>query len=83
MRRIGHLYPGLSQASPAAPRALTLQDASRKRSKDTSGVGVSPHTQQVRPTAKQQTVGASGRRLCFRVQDESKIKHSDFDHHSD
>ena len=57
--------------------------ASRKRSKDTSGVGVSPHTQQVRPTAKRQTVGASGRRLCFRVQDESKIKHSDFDHHSD
>ena len=47
--------------------------ASRKRSKDTSGVGVSPHTQQVRPTAKRQTVGASGRRLCFRVQDESKI----------
>ena len=31
--------------------------AQRKRSKDTSGVGVSPHTHQARPTAKRQTVG--------------------------
>ena len=30
--------------------------APRKRSKDTSGVGVSPHTHQARPTAKRQTV---------------------------
>ncbi len=59
------------------PRPLTgvtgSPNSSRKRSKDTSGVGVSPHTHQARPTAKRQTVGASGRRLCFHVQDESKI----------
>ena len=34
MRRIGHLYPGLSQAAPV----LALQG------RDPSGVGVSPHT---------------------------------------
>lgn len=47
--------------------------APRKRSKDTSGVGVSPHTHSARPSAKRQTVGTSGqRRLSFPVQDESK-----------
>ena len=56
--------------SPKSSRVM----APRKRSKDTSGVGVSPHTHQARPTAKRQTVGASGRRLCFPVQDESKKK---------
>ncbi len=54
-----------------SPKSIS---SSRKRPKDTSGVGVSPHTHQVRPTAKRQTVrGASGRRLCFPVQDESKL----------
>ena len=56
--------------SPKSSRVM----APRKRSKDTSGVGVSPHTHQARPTAKRQTIGASGRRLCFPVQDESKKK---------
>ncbi len=56
--------------SPKSARGV----APRKRTKDTSGVGVSPHTHQVRPSAKRQTVGgASGRRLCFSVQDKSKI----------
>ena len=56
--------------SPKSSRVM----APRKRSKDTGGVGVSPHKHQARPTAKRQTVGASGRRLCFPVQDESKKK---------
>ena len=56
--------------SPKSSRVM----APRKRSKDTSGIGVSPHTHQARPTAKRQTVGASGRKLCFPVQDESMKK---------
>ncbi len=56
--------------SPTSTRVV----APRKRSKDTSGVGVSPHTHLARPSAKRQTVGATGRRLCFPVQDNSKIK---------
>ncbi len=53
--------------------------APRKISKDTSGVGVSPHTHTHThvarpPLAKRQTIGAAGRRLCFPVQDKSNIK---------
>ncbi len=47
-------------------------DGPRKRTKDTSGDGISPHTQRARPTAKRQTVGSSGRRLAFPVQNDSK-----------
>lgn len=47
------------------------QPASR-RSKDTSGVGVSPDTHTARPSAKRQTIGVFGRRLTFPVQNESK-----------
>ena len=37
----------------------------RKRAKDTSGAGASPHTQVCRPAPKRQTVAGYGRRLNF------------------
>ena len=59
-------------SSVGSPKSSEV--APRKRSKDTSGVGVSPHTRTARPSAKRQTVGASGqRRLILPVQDKSKL----------
>ncbi len=62
MRRIGHLYPGLSLA---APRVLALQGRDPR-----TLVGLEYLHTHIRPTAKRQTVGASGRRICFRVEDD-------------
>ena len=70
MRRIGHLYPGLSQASPAAPRALTLQERDPR-----TLVGLEYlHThnksdQQQSGRLLERLVGGS----VFHVQDESKM----------
>ncbi len=76
MRREGHFHPGLSQVKCHwQPNEYSVP---RKISKDTSRVGVSPHTHThtyiVRPPlAKHQTIGVAGRRLCFPVQDKSNI----------
>ena len=51
--------PCSSSSSPTTAREHT-----RKRVKDTSGDGASPHTTQARPPAKR-TLGALGRRLTF------------------
>ena len=60
--------PSVHVGSPKSSKV-----APRKRSKDTSGIGVSPHTHRARPPAKRQTGGTSGqRRLSFPVQGESK-----------
>ena len=60
--------PSVHVGSPKSSKV-----APRKRSKDTSGIGVSPHTHRARPPAKRQTGGTSGqRRRSFPVQGESK-----------
>ena len=44
---------------------ITQIQSTRKRSKETSGDGASPHTHQVRPITKRHTSGVCGRRLDF------------------
>ena len=63
----------VSLSSSSSPKSSQVQ-VTRKRPKDTSGVGASPHTNQSRPVAKCQTVGVPGRRLNFSVRDKCKIK---------
>ena len=45
----------------------------RKRAKDTSGAGASPHTQVCRPAPKRQTVAGYGRRLNFCIEDDGMV----------
>ena len=49
----------------------SVYSATRKRSKDTSGIMVSPHTEQCRPVAKRLTwIPMAGRRLVFPTNDD-------------
>lgn len=59
---------GASNTCTGSPRA---QSNSRKRVKDTSGLGASPHTTQARPVAKR-ALGASGRRLTYSASNTGK-----------
>ena len=59
--------------APTSELRLTPVNTPVKRSKDTSGLGVSPHTEVSRPAAKRQTVAGPGRRLNFSVENEGMI----------
>ncbi len=60
-----------SSSSTGSP---TARVNSRKRTKDTSGQGTSPHTTQARPAAKR-VLGTLGRRLTYSTLSNSYIAH--------
>ncbi len=63
-RHVGSLS---SSRSPIASRIPV------KRTKDTSGVGASPHTARYRPVAKRRTSGVPGRRLAYPIRDSCDV----------
>ena len=58
---------GIATRSSSLTGSPTARENSRKRIKDTSGHGASPHTTQARPVAKRAlgNLGNLGRRLTF------------------
>ena len=62
---------GSPQSSPKVPSVASI--CTRKRTKDTSGIGASPYTSKARPLAKRSTTGVPGRRLAFPAKENCKI----------
>ena len=63
--------PSITSGHPSA--VVTGTTTPRKRAKDTSGAGASPHTQVCRPAPKRQTVAGYGRRLNFCIEDDGMV----------